>query len=229
MQEILEKYKNLLESIDSWFNSVQQRFSQSIQCRTGCSGCCRGLFDITLLDAAVVNHGYQQLTQTERQTIRTRSLARQIELQQRWPGFNSPFLLNGLPDSEWTVMPEEDEIPCPFLHDDGSCLIYAHRPMTCRLHGLPNIDLTGESFSDEYCSLNFHQIDPLLFPGLKWNFRQTFQQEFELFSLFTEQLIGRPMKEMDTFLPLVPLIDFDRTDWRNVQFYTLKDLTEPSE
>lgn len=221
MQENLEKYRSLLETIDSWFSSAQQQFPQAIQCRAGCSGCCRGFFDITLLDAALVAYGFQQLAPAQSAVVRSRAIARLQELQQRWPGFSSPFLLNKMPDSEWTAMPEEDETPCPFLGDDDRCLIYKYRPMTCRLHGLPNIDLSGESFSDDFCSLNFQTVDPSSLPQLKWGFRQAFQQEIELFHTFTTQPIGRPLNELDTLLPLVPLIEFDRVDWHNLSFYTL--------
>ena len=118
-------------------------------------------------------------------------------------------------------MPEDDETPCPFLGDDEICQIYDHRPMTCRLHGLPNIDYSGESFSDDYCSLNFQTVDPLTLPQLKWAFRQAFQQELELFALYTRQLTGRSIQELDILLPLVPLLDFEQTDWRNFTLYTL--------
>ena len=229
MPEVLKQYRRLLESIDSWFQQAQLQFPQAIQCRLGCSGCCRGFFDITLLDAALVHHGLQQLSPERIESIRTRSSIRLTELQQRWPGFESPFLLNGMPDSEWTEMPEEDETPCPFLDEDGLCLIYHDRPMTCRLHGLPNIDFSGESFSDDFCSLNFTGIDPLSLPQLRWGFRQAFQQEHDLFSSYTEQLTGRPLKELDTLLPLVPLIDFDRTDWENITLYTLPGGVERAE
>jgi Fe-S-cluster containining protein len=29
------------------------------------------------------------------------------------------------------------DLPCPALDEQGSCLIYAHRPVTCRMMGLP--------------------------------------------------------------------------------------------
>lgn len=32
----------------------------------------------------------------------------------------------------------EDRVYCP-LHDDGGCLLYAYRPMICRLHGVPHV------------------------------------------------------------------------------------------
>lgn len=220
MQDVLRQYKALLETIDTWFKGAQLQFSQEMQCGHGCSGCCRGVFDVTLLDASLVSYGYQQLTPEQRDTIKNQASERLRELHQRWPGFESPYILNGMPDSEWTVMPEDDETPCPFLDDRGLCLVYAYRPMTCRLHGLPNIDDSGESFSDDFCSLNFQSIDPLSLPQLKWGFRQAFQQENELFHLFSKQLTGKTFIELDTLLQLVPLIDFERTDWHNLNVYS---------
>lgn len=224
MRDVLEKYNQLLETIDLWFSRAQKQFPQAIQCRLGCSGCCRGFFDITLLDAALVNRGYQQLAPEQREVIRSRAEDRLKELQQRWPGFSAPYLLNGMPDSEWVAMPEDDATPCPFLGADDLCQIYDHRPMTCRLHGLPNIDLSGEIFSDDYCSLNFKTVDPLTLSQLKWGFRQTFQQELDLFAIYTRQLTGSSVQELDILLPLVPLLDFEQTDWRNITLYTLPGL-----
>jgi Fe-S-cluster containining protein len=221
MPDIIEQYSSLLETIDSWFKQTVQKFPQEIHCQSGCRGCCRGFFDVTLLDAALALRGLEQLPLSQREAIQRKAELRLAELQQRWPGFASPFLLNGLPDSEWTAMPEEDVTPCPFLGDDARCLIYAYRPMTCRLHGLPNIDFSGESFSDDFCSLNFTGVDPLLLPQIRGAFRQAFTAELDLFRAYTSALTGTPMNELDTLLPLVPLIDFDRTDWRNLTFYTL--------
>lgn len=220
MQQILDQYKLLLSSIDGWFAQAQHRHPGQIACKVGCSGCCRGFFDITLLDAALVAEGFNQLLPEVRDSVRNRATARLAELRQCWPGFSSPFLLNGLPDSEWTEMPEEDESDCPLLGDDGLCLIYAFRPMTCRLHGLPNIDFSGESFSDEYCTLNFKTGDPLSIPELRWSFRQLFEQEISLFCAYTAEVVGSSVTELDTLLQLAPLIDFERTDWCNLTLYT---------
>ncbi len=85
--------------------------------------------------------------------------------------------------------------------------------MTCRLHGLPNIDLSGEVFSEEYCTLNFTNSNPLEIKELRWHFRETFKQEFDLLGHFSEKLTGRRQLELDTFIPTALLIDFRQTDW----------------
>jgi hypothetical protein len=79
--------------------------------------------------------------------------------------------------------------------------------MTCRLHGLPNIDLSGEDFSTDICTL--HSGDPHVLPDatLRWRFRETFSREIALLRAFTLQLTGEPTSEADTFIPLA-LLDY---------------------
>jgi Fe-S-cluster containining protein len=206
---ILDDYRALLETVDAWFTRCMGTAGRSIQCRPGCSGCCRGLFDITLMDAALLRRGFDLLPERVRAPVSAKAQTRLSELQERWPGFGPPYLLNHLPDAAWTEMPEEDATPCPLLGEDGRCLVYAWRPMTCRLHGLPNIDLSGESFSDACCTLNFADADPLSLPELRWIFRRTFEAEMHLFGEFTTCLLGAPCNELDTFIPLALLMDWE--------------------
>jgi Fe-S-cluster containining protein len=203
-------YRALLETVDAWFNGCIEHSGRHIQCRPGCSQCCRGLFDITLLDAFLLRQGFSLLSIDVQQAALVKAWARLTELQQLWPDFSAPYTLNHMPDELWTETPEDDMTPCPLLGEDGRCLIYMHRPMTCRLHGLPNLDGSGESFSDEWCTLNFIGVDPLAMDELRWEFRRTFEAELTLFREFTTRLLGAPCNEIDTFIPLALLIDFDK-------------------
>jgi len=218
MNDLLEEYRNLLARIDGWFDrSLAAAGPGRIACARGCSACCRGLFDITLLDALLLQQGFAALAESVREASLAQSRRRLAELQGRWPGFAAPYLLNAMPDEEWTEMPEDDETPCPLLGEDGACLVYPWRPMTCRLHGLPNIDLSGESFSDEWCTKNFSDADPLTMPELRWAFRRTFEEEIRMFRRFTARLLGAPRNEIDTFIPTALLIDFSGTGWKNLK------------
>jgi len=214
---ILDDYRALLGEVDVWFDRCQQQLGQElVQCRRGCSDCCRGLFDITLIEAALLQQGVVALPAAAQQEVLARSRARLPELQLRWPQFESPYLLNLLPDDAWQAMPEDDPTPCPLLDANGDCLVYAHRPMTCRLHGLPNIDLAGESFSDDYCTRNLVGVDPRQLPELRWEFRRLFEDELRLFQHFAFSLGSRPLHELDTFIPTALLIDFVGTSWPEV-------------
>jgi hypothetical protein len=73
--------------------------------------------------------------------------------------------------------------------------------------------MSGESFSDDWCSLNFVGHDPLPMKQLRWAFRAQFEAELELFRRFTTELLGEPVNELDTFIPTAVLIDFPAVDW----------------
>jgi Fe-S-cluster containining protein len=208
LQDLVGQYRALLVTVDDWFVRCKDSCKEQIRCAAGCSACCRGLFDISLLDAFLLQDGFRRLSPKRRKTIRAKAEERLRQLQADWPELRQPYLLNHLPDELWTEMPEEDQIPCPLLGEDGACLVYEHRPMICRTHGLPNIDDNGESFSDLYCTLNFAGTDPLKLDALRWSFRRTFLDEFDLLDRFTRQLLGFPLREADTFIPLALLIDF---------------------
>ena len=208
IQDIVRQYQGVLARVDDWFARCKIECSEQIHCAAGCSACCRGLFDITLLDAFLLQTGFAQLPAERQIVIRAKAEGRLRQLQADWPDLHHPYLLNHLPDELWTEMPEDDETPCPLLDENGACLVYAHRPMICRTHGLPNIDCSGESFSDLCCTLNFVDADPLLRGELRWSFRGTFEQELDLLAAFTQHLLGTPLREADTFIPLALLIDF---------------------
>ncbi len=208
IQNIVRHYKTLLTEVDEWFSRCKESFEGQIHCVAGCAACCRGLFDISLLDAFLLQTGFKQLPAELQETVRARAEKRLRQLQTDWPGFQHPYLLNHLPDELWTEMPEDDRTPCPLLGEGGVCLVYEYRPMICRTHGLPNVDDSGESFSDLYCTLNFAGIDPLSLDKLRWSFRRVYAQEFDLLALFNQHLLGIPLREADTFIPLAPLIDF---------------------
>jgi Fe-S-cluster containining protein len=205
-REILRDYRRLLEEVDAWFSRCRLRSADQMVCGSGCSGCCRGLFDITLLDAALLNSAFGSLEEPLRQTALEKAVRIGENLQGRWMGFASPYVLNDLPHDEWTQM--EDDTPCVLLNDEGQCLLYEARPMTCRLHGLPHIDLSGEIFEADFCTLNFTGTDPLVLPQLRWEFRRLFERELALFQKFTHLLLGSPRNELDTFIPTALLIDF---------------------
>ena len=214
MNELLQRYRALLATLDRWFAAKQAELPTAIVCSDGCSGCCRGLFDISLLDARLLRAGFDQLPVATRTSVVKKATARLVELQERWPGFAPPYLLNHMDDSAWTEMPEDDHIPCPLLDTAGRCLVYDDRPMTCRLHGLPQIDKSGEIFLGEWCSRNFVGMNPLEMDELRHDFQQLFTAEFTLLRAFAKELCNHDSAELDTFIPLALLIDFDDFPWQ---------------
>jgi len=209
--EILTRYRGLLTEVDSWFTQCSLASGAHMACKRGCSACCRGLFDITLLDACLLRDGFNKLPDTVQENVRSSACQQLLNIQKTlWPDFKSPWLMNRYPEEEWELaMPDEDETPCSLLGKDGLCLVYDSRPMTCRLHGAPLIDTNGEILFDEWCSLNFITVDPMQMPALHWHFNDIFKHEQLLFREFTKRMLGKPFNELDTLIPAAVFIDFN--------------------
>lgn len=206
--ELLDRYGSLLREVDAWFLACMKQHPDQINCCDGCSACCRGLFDITLLDAFYLKQGFDALPSSQKHILRQEASARLEGLSQINPLFKEPWLLNSIPEDEWEeLMPEDDETPCLLLSDAGACLVYDHRPMTCRLNGIPLIDVSGEELFDEWCTMNFVQKDPRLLDSLRFRFNELFTRELMLFREFTDILSGVPRNEIDLFIPAAVLLD----------------------
>jgi Fe-S-cluster containining protein len=213
--DIIARYQALLSEIDDWFARAIEHYPGQIRCTSGCSECCRSLFDITMLDAAFLREGFDRLPEAVRKKVTAKAAGRLDDLRKKWPDLTAPFIINYRPEEEWQeLMPADDETPCVLLDDCGRCLVYEHRPMTCRLHGLPLIDSSGEIMHDEWCTKNFIGANPLLFPQLSAPFDAFFKREVALDRTFSAELLGEVVYELDTFIPLALLIDFRTFDWQ---------------
>ena len=214
IEHIFKPYAKLLATVDDWFGRCVVKAGSAITCRSGCSQCCRGLFDITLLDACYLKAGFYLLSNEVKAEVLRKSEARLSGIMALWPEFAPPYLLNYRPDEEWEeILPQEDETPCVLLGADNRCMVYDYRPMTCRLHGLPLVDFSGEVLDDAWCTLNFVGGDPLTMTELRGEFTKLFKNELVLFHILVEQLLKLPFSELDTVIPTALLIDFAGFDW----------------
>lgn len=211
MNDLLDRYGALLREVDGWFQRCVDQYPGLITCRNGCSECCCGLFDITLLDAMYLKRGFDALPETQQAGILQAASLRLQQLSNVNPAFMEPWLLNGIPENDWdALMPEEDEIPCLLLSETGGCLVYDSRPMTCRLNGIPLIDVSGEEFFDEWCTLNFAEEDPRRFSGLHFEFAGLFFRELLLFQELVYHLTGTIRNEVDLFIPAAVVMDREK-------------------
>lgn len=208
MNDILDRYGNLLQEVDQWFDTCLERYPDVIACHHGCSECCRGLFDITLLDALYLKRGFDRLPTSVQRSVQVKAAGRLDNLTKLWPDFIRPWTLNDMPEDVWDLMmPEDDETPCPLLSKQGACLVYAYRPMTCRLNGIPMIDTSGEELFDEWCSLNFTDSDPISLEGIRHPFNELFTQELLLFREVMRRIFGTAVNELDTIIPAAVFLD----------------------
>ncbi|MDD2271714.1 MAG: YkgJ family cysteine cluster protein [Desulfuromonadaceae bacterium] len=211
MNALLDRYGELLREVDAWFQRCLEQHPDLIACRNGCSECCRGLFDITLLDAFYLKRGFDRLPKPLKTEIVEAAFRRLEQLSTVNADFTEPWLLNGVPEEDWdALMPEEDETPCLLLSENGGCLAYEYRPMTCRLNGIPLIDVSGEELFDEWCTLNFTETDPRQLAGLRFSFNDLFARELLLFRELICLLTGTAQNEVDLFIPAALVMDYKK-------------------
>jgi len=134
-----EKYKALVDQVEAVFKKVQEEYSECVVCKVGCSDCCHALFDLTLIEAMFIKSQFDKLAPKEaRQKIieRANVADRKVYKLKRKA---SKDLQDGKPENEILAEMAERRIPCPLLDDQEQCALYAARPITCRLYGIPTV------------------------------------------------------------------------------------------
>ncbi len=135
MSPYFSKYEQLMQIVDNIFNKMKKDFNNEVNCDNGCTDCCYALFDLTLVEALYLNQKFQELDQdlkyrilveadkTDRKTYKIKK--KLFKSQQQ-----------GAPEDELLKTAATEKVRCPLL-DSDKCVLYPHRPLTCRLYGLP--------------------------------------------------------------------------------------------
>ncbi|MHB8799083.1 MAG: YkgJ family cysteine cluster protein [Thermoanaerobaculia bacterium] len=121
-----------------WDEAALRTTSGEVACRAGCFGCCIGLFEISLAEAALVRSGVAALPEDVRADVLARARRIVSESARAFPGDAARGLLD--PDRSEEADDAYFEVvadrACPMLElPSGRCRIYASRPITCRTYG----------------------------------------------------------------------------------------------
>lgn len=132
----MSRLGELHAKVDAFFARVEARHGDDMQCRTGCSDCCRVRLSVTGVEAAA---------------IASEAL--------RWPEARRRALA---PAPAGPGPAPSDR--CAALDEAGRCRIYEARPIVCRSHGVP-IRMRREAQPVslpviETCPRNFARTEP---------------------------------------------------------------------
>ena len=121
-----------------WTGAAARTAPGEVACRAGCFGCCVGLFDISMPEAALVREGVARLSAPDREEVVHRSRRIVEETATFFPGDARAGLLE--PERSEESDDEYFEVvadrSCPMLElPSGRCRIYEERPITCRTYG----------------------------------------------------------------------------------------------
>lgn len=138
-----DAHARLFQQAEGWFQRGQAALLGSLPCREGCARCCYGSFAITLLDELELQHGLLTLPLQTQQDIQTRAQAQVAMMEDAFPRLTQSRHLDQWSEHDVDeVVARFGDLPCPALSSDGRCHVYAHRPITCRMMGLP-VEVNG--------------------------------------------------------------------------------------
>jgi Fe-S-cluster containining protein len=132
-----DRYLALSKAADAVFDQVKESHPECVNCRVECSDCCHAIFDLTLIEALYLNHRFEErFSGKEREDLLTRANTadRRIAKLKR-KAFQS--LQAGEEESDILEKLGSERVGCPLLNEKSLCDLYDHRPITCRLYGIP--------------------------------------------------------------------------------------------
>ena len=146
MKPYFEQYEALVAKVDTAFERVRERYPQEVCCRLGCSDCCHALFDLSLIEAMYIHtRFFEKMTEDQKTAVleKANRIDRQLARIKRDA---AKSLAEGTPEATVLERLAEMRVPCPLLNEEGQCELYASRPITCRLYGVPTaIDGRGHT------------------------------------------------------------------------------------
>jgi len=135
LSPIINSYELLADKADQAFLRVEEEYGSCIACKRQCSDCCHAMFGLFIIEAAYLKSHFDQLeSETKKAALlrcgeTERALKRlEIKLQKH----------DDDPQAQSLIMAGE-RVPCPLLSGEQECILYAHRPLTCRVYGIPTM------------------------------------------------------------------------------------------
>ncbi|MBW1895643.1 MAG: YkgJ family cysteine cluster protein [Deltaproteobacteria bacterium] len=136
--ETFAKYEDLVAHVDKIFDAVQEAHKDCVRCKVYCCDCCYAVFDVSLMEAVYINHRFNRsLDRRERRKILRRAEKADRKFYQIKRELQKMHLKEGKSAEEVLLHLAKERVPCPLLNDDKLCDLYAERPITCRVYGIP--------------------------------------------------------------------------------------------
>lgn len=130
---LLEPYDSIVQKADQGFQRMENEFAESVKCEPHCADCCHAVFGLFLIEAVFLKHDFDQLGEAERMAALKRGHEADKELEALERTLKE---FEGDPQMSAYSMARA-RIRCPLLSDDNECILYPHRPITCRIYGIP--------------------------------------------------------------------------------------------
>lgn len=138
LEHVFKKYEAFVQQLDGVFESVRQQYSDCVRCGLECSDCCHALFDLSLIEAVYINAQFLEKIASEKKSeiLEKANKSDRKIYQLKRKAFKA---VDSGEKNEKQVLLEmaAERIRCPLLNKENRCDLYASRPATCRLYGIP--------------------------------------------------------------------------------------------
>lgn len=131
---LFKSYEILAAQSDHAFESMREQYAACVRCVPGCSDCCHALFGLFLIEAAYLRMYFEKLGREKRREAAKRARRADKGLERLKAGLQGP---NGNQEVKGDFLASH-RLRCPLLDDTEGCVLYPHRPITCRVYGVPN-------------------------------------------------------------------------------------------
>jgi len=133
VNDLFQSYELLVDKAEAAFQEMQKEHGSCIKCEPHCSDCCHAIFGLFLIEAGYLKEQFDKLTDEEKRAalLRCEEAEKSLERLQ-----NMLQAHEGDPQMQAYIMSRE-RIPCPLLNENQHCILYPHRPITCRVYGIP--------------------------------------------------------------------------------------------
>ncbi|MBQ3891909.1 MAG: YkgJ family cysteine cluster protein [Desulfovibrio sp.] len=140
LDAIFKEYEQLAANADALFSKVREQFPGEVACVQGCSSCCSAPFDLSLVEAMALNRAFnREFGYGIRRSAVIEAAGRADRQLTRLKRHYFQQAKSGISDSDILDEAGRERVRCPLLGLDETCLLYEHRPITCRLYGVPTV------------------------------------------------------------------------------------------
>jgi Fe-S-cluster containining protein len=132
-ENVFQRYESLVERADTSFQGMEEDYGDCITCQIHCSDCCHAVFGLFLVEAAFIRRHFEGLGRSERRAALLRANKADRDLKKV-----EVKLQRYQDDPQMTALTlARERVRCPLLDEKEECILYPHRPITCRVYGIP--------------------------------------------------------------------------------------------
>jgi len=193
---LFAEYTSVTRKADLLFKTIQEKYPMSVKCRVRCCDCCHAVFGVFPIEAAYINYHFSRLERKARRDALRRAEKAEAEMlkaKDRLKVFED--------DPKMKVFGlGKQRIRCALLQDSEECLLYEHRPIICRVYGVPYTLKKGNKDVSYVCGLSKFE-EKASYPAVKLD-----KVYHELVRISTDLLreagFLNPAAKADLMLPL---------------------------